>query len=71
MPTKSMLGYVQQVLSKVTFDLVLFEKELRKSIRLLVEEEVPQLKRWCLDTFTTRPLRLVVERCFRFALAVE
>lgn len=66
MATTSMLGYAQQVLSKVSFDLGLFEKELRKAIRMLLDEDLPALRRWCLDNFHGLSFRRVVDRCFRF-----
>jgi hypothetical protein len=46
-----MLEYFKTILSKVSFDKSLFEKELRKAIKSLVEHEVQQLKRWCYDKF--------------------
>jgi len=67
MVSTSMLGYVKQILSKVSFDLALFEKELRKSIRLVVKEELTALRRWCLLTFKGSTYRLVIDRCFHFA----
>ena len=65
MTPASMLGYTKQVLSKVSFDLGLFEKELRKSIRMVAHTELPQLLAWCRASFTSRPFRLIIERCFR------
>ena len=63
----AMLGYVKEVLTKVSFDLALFEKELRKAIRLLVKEDVPALRRWCQATFRGRSYQMVVDRSFHFA----
>jgi len=65
---KSMLTYAKEVLHKVSFDLTLFEKELRKAIRLLVKEELLDLRHWCSANFLTWRYRLVIERCFRFAV---
>lgn len=43
-----MLEYVKMILQKVSFDLALFEKELRKSIKsYLRPNEVDKLKEWC------------------------
>ncbi len=42
-----MLEYFKIVLSKVSFDKNLFEKELKKAIESLIPEEVHQLQEWC------------------------
>lgn len=47
-----MLEYVKTVLVKVSFDQILFEKELRKSLRLLVQEEISEFKKWCYAQFS-------------------
>ncbi len=47
-----MLEYVKIILSKVSFDKVLFEKELLKGIQNLVKEEAEELKTWCYNNFT-------------------
>ncbi|SFG89261.1 hypothetical protein [Pontibacter chinhatensis] len=47
-----MLEYVKTILVKVSFDKMLFEKELRKAFRVLVKEEIEQLKQWCYDQFS-------------------
>ncbi|MDX5348593.1 MAG: hypothetical protein LPJ89_08025 [Hymenobacteraceae bacterium] len=46
-----MLEYIKTILSKVSFDKKLFEKELKKSLKVLVEEEVEELRKWCYDKF--------------------
>jgi hypothetical protein len=58
-----MLEYVKTVLSKVSFDSMLFEKELRKAFRLLEKEELQQLKQWCYEKFSDTYL-LVLNRVF-------
>lgn len=50
--TIEMLEYVKTILVKVSFDKMLFEKELRKAFRVLVKEEIEQLKQWCYDQFS-------------------
>jgi hypothetical protein len=45
-PKKSMLDYCKKVLQCVRFDIRLFRKEYRKSIRWLEPMEVKQLKQW-------------------------
>jgi len=49
-----MLDYVKSILSKVSFDKRLFEKELVKAMALLVENELQNLKEWCYQTFSTK-----------------
>ena len=46
-----MLEYFKTILSKVSFDRKLFEKELKKAIKQLVPEELRDLKSWCFDKF--------------------
>jgi len=47
-----MLEYIKIILQKVSFDRRLFEKELRKAIRMLMPEEVKNLKTWCYERFS-------------------
>ena len=46
-----MLEFCKEVLTKVSFDRLLFRKELEKAIRWLQREECIQLKSWCVVTF--------------------
>ncbi|MEO9482593.1 MAG: hypothetical protein ABJG47_04080 [Ekhidna sp.] len=46
-----MLEYFKTILSKVSFDKRLFEKELRKAIKALIPDEVYELKEWCYAKF--------------------
>lgn len=57
-----MLKYVKTVLTRVSFDARLFEKELRKAIKLLIAEEILELKSWCYSTF--RDHQAILNRCF-------
>ncbi len=59
----SMLEYIKTILQKVSFDKSLFEKELAKAIKMLIPEEVKQLKRWCYAQFG-KMYRSVLNRCF-------
>ena len=52
-----MLEYTKTVLLKVSFDNKLFEKELRKGIRMLEQEEFWHFKSWCFETFADLHLR--------------
>ena len=58
-----MLNYVKTVLSKVSFDARLFEKELLKAIKMLIAEEVSELKRWCYTSFGEQH-EAILNRCF-------
>ncbi|HMP99632.1 MAG TPA: hypothetical protein PKC24_07605 [Cyclobacteriaceae bacterium] len=58
-----MLEYVKKILQKVSFDAALFEKELRKSINMIVNEEIAELRRWCYANFGDRH-EAILNRCF-------
>lgn len=57
-----MLEYVKLILQKVSFDQQLFEKELKKSIRDLIEDELIDLKKWCYENFSKE--HEILNRCF-------
>jgi hypothetical protein len=59
----NMLNYVKQILSRVSFDARLFEKELRKAIKMLIAEEVLELQRWCYANYR-REHEAILNRCF-------
>jgi len=61
-----MLEYVKTILKKVSFDFVLFEKELMKAIEVLISKEVIILKRWCYRSFG-KSYRPILDRCFVIA----
>jgi len=46
-----MLELSKQILQKVSFDRVLFKKELKKSLSWIKPQERLHLKAWCLTTF--------------------
>ena len=50
-----MLEYSKTVLKKVSFDVKLFCKELRKAVDLLLPEEVEELKVWLQQFITDKP----------------
>ncbi|MBL3657700.1 hypothetical protein [Fulvivirga sediminis] len=58
-----MLEYVKTILTKVSFDSRLFEKELKKAIGSLIDEEVYELRNWCYSKFN-RKYEHVLQRCF-------
>ena len=58
-----MLNYVKTVLTKVSFDSKLFEKELKKAIELLIGAEIQELKQWCYTRFGKQH-EAILNRCF-------
>ncbi len=58
-----MLEYFKTILSKVSFDRWLFEKELRKAIRALVPAEIVSLRDWCYDQFG-QLYESILNKCF-------
>ncbi len=60
---KKMLNYFKSILTRVSFDEKLFEKELLKAIKSLIAEEVMELKSWCYATFGSQHGN-ILNRCF-------
>jgi len=58
-----MLEYAKTILVKVSFDKLLFEKELRKALRQLVPEELLNFKAWCYEQFA-KSYRRILNRVF-------
>ena len=58
-----MLEYVKTILSKVSFNKDLFEKELRKALNMLIPEELAQLKNWCYENYSKK-YPLVLQEVF-------
>tara|TARA_B100001250_G_C19138771_1_gene502832 strand:+ start:281 stop:475 length:195 start_codon:yes stop_codon:yes gene_type:complete len=48
----SMLEFSKNILSKVSFDKSLFQKELQKSVCWIHKKELLHLKLWALTTFS-------------------
>jgi hypothetical protein len=63
-----MLKYAKEILTKVSFDAQLFEKELKKAIKLLVPGEIQVLKKWCYEKFG-KLYNTLLDRCFKLAPA--
>jgi hypothetical protein len=61
--SSGMLDYCKVILTRVSFDLQLFEKELKKAIRMLVGNEVLELRQWCYSTFNGQ-FSSVLNNCF-------
>jgi succinate dehydrogenase flavin-adding protein (antitoxin of CptAB toxin-antitoxin module) len=49
--SRKMLAYSKNVLSKMSFDIHLFQKELAKAYQNLLEEEIEELMNWVLEKF--------------------
>ena len=62
--SSGMLDYCKTILTHVSFDARLFEKELRKALRMLFDTEVMELRDWCYATFGTN-FRPILDTCFR------
>ena len=60
---RKMLNYVKTVLARVSFDAMLFEKELRKAIKALIMEEIHELKQWCYANYGDEH-GAILNRCF-------
>ena len=58
-----MLDYVKMILTKVSFNKALFEKELRKALKMLLPAELPDFRSWCYQQFS-RIYRRVLKRVF-------
>lgn len=63
-----MLEYFKTILSKVSFDRWLFEKELKKAINSLIPEEIRTLRDWCYDQFG-QIYENILNKCFTKVLA--
>jgi len=46
-----MLEYAKTILKKVSFDRKLFEKELKKALKVLIPKELKEFKKWCYEQF--------------------
>jgi hypothetical protein len=55
-----MLELCKKVLLKVSFDRLLFRKELSKAIRWVSKEELILLKNWCMEQFGPRYRELIL-----------
>ena len=58
-----MLDYVKMILLKVSFSKTLFEKELRKALKVLQPVEIDAFRAWCYAEFF-RVYRRILKRVF-------
>ena len=52
---RPMLEYYKTVLQKVSFDVKLFKKELKKAVSRLLPEEIEELKNWLNHFLVDKP----------------
>lgn len=52
---RSMFTYTKKVLESVSFDPLLFYKELQKAIQSLLPYEIEELKEWLLNFIQEKP----------------
>ena len=48
-----MLELCKEILTKVSFDKLLFQKELKKALSWLKSDEIAGFKEWCISNFGT------------------
>ena len=53
--SKIMFDYTKSILERVSFDPILFCKELEKAIRTLLPFEIEQLREWLLNFTIEKP----------------
>jgi len=56
-----MLKYTKTILQKVSFNKVLFKKELQKSLRWLRRDEIIVLQTWCVLNFGSMYMDVINE----------
>ncbi|WP_420322990.1 hypothetical protein [Flagellimonas sp.] len=63
---RAMLDYTKTILSKVSFDVKLFAKELKKAVSRLLPNEIEELKIWLqqfiLDKPELQPTLLLIKK---------
>lgn len=52
---KTMFSYTKNVLERVSFDPLLFCKEIRKALKVLLPYEIEQLKDWLIQYTQEKP----------------
>lgn len=52
---RSMIDYTKTILERVSFDPLLFCKELKKALKMLLPYEVEQLSEWLLNYTNEKP----------------
>lgn len=63
-----MLEFCKKVLTNVSFDRVLFTKELHKAIKWVNKEDLQSLREWCVNQFGARYGDVINDSFHRLAL---
>lgn len=58
-----MIEYVKTILQKVSFSTYLFERELRKGLKLILPDELEDFRDWCYAKFGNVH-QSTLNRCF-------
>ena len=66
-----MLEYVKTILVKVSFDVRLFEKELRKAFKVLINQDLILLRAWSYEKFSAAIYRRIIDQVFAKAGIVD
>ncbi|WPR71519.1 hypothetical protein SLW70_16520 [Flavobacterium sp. NG2] len=53
--SKVMFDYTKSILERVSFDLLLFRKELEKAVKTLLPFELEKLKEWLFEYVVEKP----------------
>jgi hypothetical protein len=56
-----MLEYTKLIIKKISFDEVLFRKELKKSLRWLNNDEILALRKWLIKNFNHQYSHIIEE----------
>ena len=56
-----MIEYVKLILEKVSFERELFEKELKKGLKLLSFKEIRELRKWCYERLEASTEEFLIE----------
>lgn len=59
-----MLEFKKRILQKVSFDLEIFEKELNKAAKWMMDDELMELKSWCKNNFSDNH-QVIIDKCFQ------
>lgn len=64
-----MLELTKHILQRVSFDKILFRKELTKALKWLKKEEALMLQAWCIATFTSEEFKAIIREVFKKVVA--
>ncbi|MFN7013603.1 MAG: hypothetical protein ACK4ON_04935 [Bacteroidia bacterium] len=64
-----MLELTKHILQRVSFDKILFRKELTKALRWLKKDEALMLQAWCITTFSSEEFRAITREVFKKVVA--